>query len=137
VIAGGVASWCWEAPEYGHERARAILAPAPGRSKRMSDRHAQELRTASPGWSRSAPPGSLDRSSLPLRSIGGGIASRSSNFDRDGLAIWYKRLEAEASRCPAPRKRTASNSRPAPTGDDPLRIDLRSARQRKRFQHAG
>jgi len=58
-------------------------------------------------------------------------------FDRDGLAIWYKRLEA------------GSFERPPTTEPDGIElqatqfamilsgIDVKSARQRKRFQHAG
>jgi transposase len=58
------------------------------------------------------------------------------HFDRDGLVIWYKRLEA------------GSFQMPAAAGDgveiDPAQlamilsgIDLRTAQRRKRFQRAG
>jgi transposase len=60
-------------------------------------------------------------------------------FDRDGLAIWYKRLEAGTFQ----RPRTAEGDgdgvelQAAQLAMLLSGIDMRSARQRKRFPHAG
>ena len=58
-------------------------------------------------------------------------------FDRDGLAIWYKRLEAGSFQLPEPVPRDGVELQPAQLAMLLSGIDLRSARQRKRFQQAG
>lgn len=58
-------------------------------------------------------------------------------FDRDGLAIWYKRLEAGSFEIPATAARDGIELQPAQLAMILAGIDLKSARQRKRFQHAG
>ena len=58
-------------------------------------------------------------------------------FDRDGLAIWYKRLEAGSFEMPATAERDGIELQPAQLAMILSGIDLRSARQRKRFRHAG
>jgi transposase len=58
-------------------------------------------------------------------------------FDRDGLAIWYKRLEAGSFEMPSAAEADGVELRPAQLAMILSGIDLRSARQRKRFQHAG
>jgi transposase len=58
-------------------------------------------------------------------------------FDRDGLVIWYKRLEAGSFEMPITAERDGVELQPAQLAMILSGIDLRSARQRKRFQHAG
>jgi transposase len=58
-------------------------------------------------------------------------------FDRDGLAIWYKRLEAGSFEMPSTADHDGVELQPAQLAMILSGIDLRSARQRKRFQHAG
>jgi transposase len=58
-------------------------------------------------------------------------------FDRDGLAIWYKRLEAGSFEMPLAAEKDGIELRPAQLAMILSGIDMRSARQRKRFQHAG
>lgn len=56
-------------------------------------------------------------------------------FDRDGLAIWYKRLEAGSFQMPQAAQ-DGVELQPAQLAMLLSGIDLRSARQRKRFQLA-
>src|SRR3984893_19060683 len=58
-------------------------------------------------------------------------------FDRDGLVIWYKRLEAGSFEMPITAERDGVELQPAQLAMILSGIDLRSARQRKRFQRAG
>jgi transposase len=58
-------------------------------------------------------------------------------FDRDGLVIWYKRLEAGSFEMPSTTERDGVELQPAQLAMILSGIDLRSARQRKRFNHAG
>ncbi|MGA9568404.1 MAG: IS66 family insertion sequence element accessory protein TnpB [Candidatus Korobacteraceae bacterium] len=58
-------------------------------------------------------------------------------FDRDGLAIWYKRLEVGSFQMPQPVGPDSVELQPAQLAMLLSGIDLRSARQRKRFQRAG
>lgn len=58
-------------------------------------------------------------------------------FDRDGLAIWYKRLEAGSFEIPATAEGDGIELQPAQLAMILAGIDLKSARQRKRFRHAG
>ena len=57
-------------------------------------------------------------------------------FDRDGLAIWYKRLEAGSFEMPQDTQ-NGIELQPAQFAMLLSGIDLRTARQRKRFQLAG
>jgi transposase len=56
-------------------------------------------------------------------------------FDHDGLAIWYKRLEAGSFQLPDAGRHDGIELRPAQLAMLLSGIDLHSARQRKRFQH--
>ena len=56
-------------------------------------------------------------------------------FDRDGLAIWYKRLEAGSFQMPQATQ-DGVELQPAQLAMLLSGIDLRTARQRKRFQLA-
>jgi transposase len=58
-------------------------------------------------------------------------------FDRDGLAIWYKRLESGSFEMPRVAGGDGVELQPAQLAMILSGIDMRSARQRKRFQHAG
>ena len=58
-------------------------------------------------------------------------------FDRDGLAIWYKRLEAGSYQMPQTGALDGIELQPAQLAMLLSGIDLRTARQRKRFQRAG
>jgi transposase len=58
-------------------------------------------------------------------------------FDRDGLAIWYKRLERGSFEMPRTTGGDGVELQPAQLAMILSGIDLSSARQRKRFQHAG
>ena len=58
-------------------------------------------------------------------------------FDRDGLAIWYKRLEVGSFQMPQPVGSDSVELQPAQLAMLLSGIDLRTARQRKRFQRAG
>jgi transposase len=58
-------------------------------------------------------------------------------FDRDGLAIWYKRLEAGSYQIPQTDDQDSVELQPAQLAMLLSGIDLRTARQRKRFQRAG
>ena len=58
-------------------------------------------------------------------------------FDHDGLAIWYKRLEAGSFQVPDPGGRDGLELRPAQLAMILSGIDLETARQRKRFRPAG
>jgi transposase len=58
-------------------------------------------------------------------------------FDRDGLAIWYKRLEAGSFQLPQSAAQDSIELQPAQLAMLLSGIDLRTARQRKRFQRAG
>ena len=55
-------------------------------------------------------------------------------FDRDGLAIWYKRLEIGSFQLPQAGVQDGIELEPAQLAMLLSGIDLRSARQRKRFQ---
>ncbi len=57
-------------------------------------------------------------------------------FDRDGLAIWYKRLEAGTFQLPSTGERDGIELQPAQLALILSGIDLASARQRKRFAKA-
>ena len=57
-------------------------------------------------------------------------------FDRDGLAIWYKRLEAGTFQMPAAAGADGIELKPAQLAMILSGIDLKSARQRKRFRDA-
>jgi transposase len=58
-------------------------------------------------------------------------------FDRDGLAIWYKRLEAGSFQMPQTDAQDSVELQPAQLAMLLSGIDLRTARQRKRFHRAG
>ena len=58
-------------------------------------------------------------------------------FDRDGLAIWYKRLEAGSYQLPQAVTQDGVELQPAHLAMLLSGIDLTSARQRKRFQRTG
>jgi transposase len=58
-------------------------------------------------------------------------------FDRDGLAIWYKRLEAGTFEMPSTAEPDGIELQAAQLAMILSGIDMRSARRRKRFQHAG
>ena len=58
-------------------------------------------------------------------------------FDRDGLAIWYKRLEAGSYQMPQTDAQNGIELQPAQLAMLLSGIDLRTARQRKRFQRVG
>ena len=58
-------------------------------------------------------------------------------FDHDGLAIWYKRLEAGSFQVPDAGRQDGIELRPAQLALILSGIDLHSARQRKRFRPAG
>jgi transposase len=58
-------------------------------------------------------------------------------FDHDGLAIWYKRLEAGTFQVPDAGRRDGIELKPAQLALILSGIDLNSARQRKRFRPAG
>lgn len=58
-------------------------------------------------------------------------------FDRDGLTIWYKRLESGSFEMPRVAQGDGVELQPAQLAMILSGIDLSSARQRKRFQHAG
>jgi transposase len=58
-------------------------------------------------------------------------------FDRDGLAIWYKRLEAGSFEMPRGAEPNGIELQAAQLAMILSGIDMKSARQRKRFQHAG
>ncbi len=58
-------------------------------------------------------------------------------FDRDGLAIWYKRLEAGSFEMPRTDERDGIELEQAQLAMILSGIDMKSARQRKRFRHAG
>jgi len=58
-------------------------------------------------------------------------------FDHDGLAIWYKRLEAGTFQVPEAGGHDGIELRPAQLAMILSGIDLNSARQRKRFRPAG
>jgi transposase len=58
-------------------------------------------------------------------------------FDRDGLAIWYKRLEAGSFQIPTTAKGDGVELQAIQLALILAGIDLKSARQRKRFQHVG
>ncbi len=55
-------------------------------------------------------------------------------FDRDGLAIWYKRLEAGSYQIPDPGGRDGVELQAAQLAMLLSGIDLTTARQRKRFR---
>jgi transposase len=55
-------------------------------------------------------------------------------FDRDGLAIWYKRLEAGSFQRPGGAEGDGVELQPAQLAMILSGIDLSSARQRKRFR---
>jgi transposase len=55
-------------------------------------------------------------------------------FDRDGLVICYKRLEAGSFQVPDAAERDGIELRPAQLAMILSGIDIKSARQRKRFQ---
>jgi transposase len=58
-------------------------------------------------------------------------------FDRDGLVIWYKRLELGSFQLPDAAAQDSVELQPAQLAMLLSGIDLRGARQRKRFQCAG
>lgn len=58
-------------------------------------------------------------------------------WDRDGLVIWYKRLEAGSFQIPGTTETGGIELQPAQLAMILSGIDLKSARQRKRFQRAG
>jgi IS66 Orf2 like protein len=65
------------------------------------------------------------------------VLGRGVEFDRDGLAIWYKRLEAGSYQIPHTGGQLSVELQPAQLAMLLSGIDLRTARQRKRFQLAG
>jgi transposase len=58
-------------------------------------------------------------------------------FDRDGLAIWYKRLETGSFQMPQVAAGDSIEIQPAQLAMLLSGIDLRTVRQRKRFQLPG
>jgi transposase len=58
------------------------------------------------------------------------------HFDRDGLVIWYKRLEAGSFEMPSTTDPDGIELQPAQLAMILSGIDLKSARQRKRFRNA-
>ena len=56
-------------------------------------------------------------------------------FDRDGLAIWYKRLESGSFEMPRAAQGDGVELRPAQLAMILSGIDLDTARRRKRFRH--
>jgi transposase len=56
-------------------------------------------------------------------------------FDRDGLALWYKRLEAGSFEIPATADGDGLELQAAQLAMILSGIDLKRAHQRKRFQH--
>jgi transposase len=58
-------------------------------------------------------------------------------FDRDGLALWYKRLEAGTFEMPGSAQSDGIELQPAELAMILSGIDLKSVRQRKRYRHAG
>jgi transposase len=58
-------------------------------------------------------------------------------FDHDGLAIWYKRLESGSFQMPQVAAADGIEIQPAQLAMLLSGIDLRTARQRKRFQLPG
>lgn len=58
-------------------------------------------------------------------------------FDRDGLAIWYKRLEAGSFEIPTTAQADSIELQATQLALILAGIDINSARQRKRFQHTG
>lgn len=58
-------------------------------------------------------------------------------FDRDGLALWYKRLEVGTFEMPGTAQPDGVELQPAELAMILSGIDLKSARQRKRFRNAG
>jgi transposase len=58
-------------------------------------------------------------------------------FDRDGLAIWYKRLEAGSFEIPPTREGDGIELQATQLALILSGIDLKTARQRKRFPQAG
>ena len=58
-------------------------------------------------------------------------------FDRDGLAIWYKRLEAGTFQLPRDVTSDGVELQPAQLAMLLSGIDLGTARQRKRFRRTG
>jgi transposase len=58
-------------------------------------------------------------------------------FDRDGLAIWYKRLEAGTFQLPREVPAAGVELQPAQLAMLLSGIDLNTARQRKRFRRTG
>jgi transposase len=58
-------------------------------------------------------------------------------FDHDGLAIWYKRLEAGPFQVPDAGRQDGIELLPAQLASILSGIDPHSARQRERFRHAG
>jgi len=58
-------------------------------------------------------------------------------FDRDGLAIWYKRLEAGSFQLPQAGPADGVELQPAQLAMLLSGIDLHTARQRKRFRRVG
>jgi transposase len=59
------------------------------------------------------------------------------HFDRDGLVIWYKRLEVGSFQMPAAGGGDAVELDPAQLAMILSGIDLEGARRRKRFRAAG
>jgi transposase len=55
-------------------------------------------------------------------------------FDRDGLAIWYKRLEVGSFQLPDPVPQNGVELQPAQLAMLLSGIDLNTARQRQRFR---
>lgn len=58
------------------------------------------------------------------------------HFDRDGLVIWYKRLEAGSFQMPSTAEPDGLELKPAQLAMILSGIDLNSAQQRKRFRDA-
>ena len=58
-------------------------------------------------------------------------------FDRDGLAIWYKRLEAGSFQMPGPITGDGVELQPAQLAMLLSGIDLSTARHRERFRRTG
>ena len=58
------------------------------------------------------------------------------HFDRDGLVIWYKRLEVGSFEMPSTAEPDGIELRPAQLAMILSGIDMKSARQHKRFRNA-